>query len=730
MDKKYCVLQVVPSMVTGGVERGTVEMVGALINMGWEAIVASSGGPMAREVAKLGGKHITIPLDSKNPYIMWQNVEKLAQVIDAFDVNIVHARSRAPAWSAWHAAHRTGKHFITTFHNAYGHETKLKRLYNSVMAKGELVIAISSFVAEHIKKVYKVPEKKIRLIPRGVDTGRFDRGNVGQERMDSLRVMWGAQPGLPLIIMPGRLTRWKGQHVFIEAISKLKNKDAVNGFIVGSGDQDYRQELLTAIKNHNLTDTVKLVSECKDMPAAFGISDIMVSSSTRPEGFGRVIVEAQAMGSLVIATNHGGAAETVKDGETGFLIPVNDAQKMAEAIEAALALPADERSKMTKKALAAVWADYTTKLMTERTMAVYDEILAPERMRAALPTTGGAADTITPDVVDEEEAAALAKKKKKVLRSKDVEGILVIRFGALGDLIMCRQAFHEIREEHKGAEIALLVSKEYEEFAKTMPWFDKIIVAERGPFWEYKKWLDLMTQLYDFRPKRVYDLQGKFRQNVIYWLMGGAVIGPEWSGAATGCSHPRPWPPAPQMHFMDFLAAQLRSAGVPETRDNADLFWLDAPIMGLKLPKQYALIIPGCSPKLIHKRWPAAKYAEVAVKLKEQGIDVIAIGTKTEAETIAEIKKLAPDVIDMSGQTTLNELGALAQRAVYTIGNDTGPVHLAAAVGSPTVAILSSHTDPVWSAPHGPKTAWIKSNKIEEVTVDEVFLALKKLSAS
>lgn len=710
-DKKPTVLQVLPSLVTGGVERGTIEMVAALKNAGWEAIVASSGGPMAREVAKLGGKHITVPLDSKHPWVMWKNIEKIAQIVDTYDVDIIHARSRAPAWSAWRAAYHTEKHFVTTFHNAYGHETALKRLYNSVMAKGEMVIAISNFVAEHAKKTYKIPESRLRIIPRGVDMERFDRAMVGTERIDTLRVNWKIKPGLPVIMLPGRLTRWKGQLVFIEALAKLNNHD-INALIVGSGDEEYKRELVLAIQQHDLDDCVHLVSECHDMPAAFGLTDVMVSASTRPEGFGRVIVEAQAMGCFVIATEHGGAEESVKHGETGWLVPPNDATKLAEALESAIAMSTDEREKFGKRAVAAVRADFTTTLMTERTIAVYEEILKNERAALAA------------------RSAASAEGGKDKKNKSEIERILVIRFGALGDLIMCRQAFHEIREEHKDAEIVLLTSPAYESFAKSMPWFNSVITAERASAVKINVWLKLIQQLYKFSPNRVYDLQGKFRQNVIYFLLGGPLFGPEWSGSAPGSSHPRPWPPGKKMHFVDFLAAQLRKAGVPASPIPADTTWLDAAIVDQTLPPKYALLIPGCSPQLLHKRWPAHKYADLAKQLRDQGIESIAIGTKTEASTIAELCKLAPDVINFCGKTTLYEIAGLAQKATYVIGNDTGPVHLAAAVKAPTLAILSSHTNPVWSAPYGKNTGWVKSDKIEDVRVDEVLLALKKLGGS
>jgi ADP-heptose:LPS heptosyltransferase len=309
------------------------------------------------------------------------------------------------------------------------------------------------------------------------------------------------------------------------------------------------------------------------------------------------------------------------------------------------------------------------------------------------------------------------------------ERILVIRFGALGDIIMCRQAFHEIRQVHKDAEIILLTTPPFEALAKTMPWFDRVIAAERASALHIHKWVDLTLQLSHFAPHRVYDLQGKFRQTIMYMLLGGPLWGPEWSGAAPGCSHPRLWPPQSNMHFVDFLAAQLRHANVPAAPP-ADLSWLDAPLDTFTLPEKFALLIPGCSPQLLHKRWPAENYAELAKRLQQNGITSIAIGTKTEANTIAALRKQVPDVIDFCGQTNLYQLAALARRTTCTIGNDTGPMHLAAAVGSPTLAILSGHTNPVWSAPYGTKTAWVKADPIAKVNTDEVFLALTKLTAT
>jgi glycosyltransferase involved in cell wall biosynthesis len=318
--------------------------------------------------------HITLPLASKNPFVMWRNVARLAEVIEAHNVDIVHVRSRAPAWSAYFAARRTGRHFVTTFHNAYGAKSALKRLYNSAMAKGELVIAISNFVAAHAEQVYGLAKDKLRTIPRGVDIERFDRARIEAARIEKLRQDWKIPEGQPVILLPGRLTRWKGQIEFIEAIAQLQRRD-IACLIVGSGAEEYRQELSQLIEQRGLNGVVHLVNECRDMPAAFSLADIVVSASTRPEGFGRVIVEAQAMGCFVIATEHGGAAETVQSGRTGLLIPPANATRLAEAFAIALALTPAERRTIGDQAIAHVRANFTTKLMTDRTLEVYREVL-------------------------------------------------------------------------------------------------------------------------------------------------------------------------------------------------------------------------------------------------------------------------------------------------------------------------------------------------------------------
>lgn len=371
------VLQVLPAMgAAGGVERGTVEIAGAVVQAGGRALVASAGGPLVHDLARVGAEHVELPMDSKNPVTMWRNVDRLAQVIRAEKVDIVHARSRAPAWSARAAAKRTGAHFVTTFHGTYGAGNHLKRVYNSIMTRGERVIAISQFIAGHIRQLYGVPSNKIRVIHRGVDLERFDPAKVTAQRVVNLATDWMLPDGMPVIMLPGRLTRWKGQPVVIDALSRLNRRD-IRCLLVGGdqGREDYRAELESMIADRNLNEVVRLVDHCDDMPAAYMLTDVVISASTDPEAFGRVIAEAQALGRPVIATDHGGAKETVIPGETGWLVPPGDPDALAAAIEKVLSLDSAQRSTLAGKAIANVRDNFSKATMCAKTLDVYDEVL-------------------------------------------------------------------------------------------------------------------------------------------------------------------------------------------------------------------------------------------------------------------------------------------------------------------------------------------------------------------
>ncbi len=370
------ILQVLPRLETGGVERGTIDVAEAVVEAGGTALVASAGGPMVCELERVGGIHVELPVHSKNPFVMRANAGRLAALAREWGAHIIHARSRAPAWSAFAAARRAGCRFVTTFHGTYGAKSALKRWYNSVMVKGERVIAISEFAAVHAVRLYGIPKERVQVIHRGVDTDRFDPECVSPERMIRLAKDWRLPDGTPVIMLPGRLTRWKGQSVVIEAISRLERGD-VRCLLVGSdqGRTGYRQELEALITKQGLSGIVHVLDHCDDMPAAYMLSDVLVSASLDPEAFGRVIAEAQAMGRCVVATDHGAARETVIAGETGWLTPPGDAEALARTIERVLALGPKERERIAKLAKDNIRAHFSKRQMCDKTLSVYEELL-------------------------------------------------------------------------------------------------------------------------------------------------------------------------------------------------------------------------------------------------------------------------------------------------------------------------------------------------------------------
>jgi glycosyltransferase involved in cell wall biosynthesis len=375
-SRRPVVLQVLPSLWTGGVEQGTVDIAEAIVKAGGIALVASSGGPRVHDCKRVGAQHLTLPAHSKNPLVMHRNVARIEKIIRDYGVDIVHARSRAPAWSARAAAKRGGAHFITTFHGTYNASNSLKRTYNSIMTTGERVIAISDFIAGHLQAVYGVRGDRIRIVPRGIDLTRFDPRGVSAERQTVLATNWRLPDGMPVVMLPGRLTRWKGQEVIIKAMALLDRRE-LRCLLVGSdqGRTGYRAELERKIAENGLSSIIQIVDHCADMPAVYMLSDVVVSASIEPEAFGRVAAEAHAMGRPVVATNHGGARETVLNGVTGKLVHPGNAQELAAAIEEALALSPEARAEQAQTAMAHVRQNFTKESMCRKTLAVYNEVL-------------------------------------------------------------------------------------------------------------------------------------------------------------------------------------------------------------------------------------------------------------------------------------------------------------------------------------------------------------------
>jgi glycosyltransferase involved in cell wall biosynthesis len=367
------ILQVLPRLASGGVERGTIEIAEAIARAGYVSLVASAGGPMAEELPRVGAEHVTLPLAAKSPLAIWRNAALLAELARARNVALIHARSRAPAWSAWLAARRARCRFVTTYHGAYSEGAPFKRLYNSVMARGERVIAISGFIAELVEERHLPDSDIIRIIPRGADLRRFDPALVPPARAAALRAAWGVTAEAPLVLLPARLSRWKGQAVLVEAMARVPPPAVA--VLAGAGAQ--HDELAAMVAARGLAGRVVLAGEVADMPAAYAAADLVVHASTEPEAFGRTVVEAGAMARPVIASDLGAPRETVVRFETGWLVPPGDAAALADAIARALAAPPEARAAMGAAARGWIISRFTTEAMQAATLAVYAELLGP-----------------------------------------------------------------------------------------------------------------------------------------------------------------------------------------------------------------------------------------------------------------------------------------------------------------------------------------------------------------
>lgn len=373
------IMQVVPRLDMGGVERGTIEITEAITNAGGRALVATAGGGQASRVQRAGGELIPIDAASKNPWTIWRNAARLVRIIEEEGVDVVHARSRAPAWSAWFACQRSGTPFVTTYHGSYNEDLPFKRRYNAVMARGCPVIAVSNFIRDLIIERHGTPEDRIVVIPRGADIAVFSEEMVGNERAVKLMDRWGLMDDTrPVIMMPGRLTRWKGAESVIEAARHLKaERGAADFLVLIVGDDNsggaFANTLDAKITEMGVQDCVYRVDATTDIAAAYKLAAVVVSASIEPEAFGRVAVEAQAMGRPVIATDHGGARETVLHGESGWLYPPGDVAVLARTMNEALELDLSARAHMGMAARARVHSSFTVAAMQRATLNVYEQ---------------------------------------------------------------------------------------------------------------------------------------------------------------------------------------------------------------------------------------------------------------------------------------------------------------------------------------------------------------------
>ncbi len=381
------ILQIIPELHAGGAERTTVDIAAGLAEVGARALVATEGGRLIGELQAKGGVWLPFPAAAKNPLAMIGNIRKLSRLCAAEHVELIHARSRAPAWVALAAARAMKLPFVTTYHGSYAGASAVKVLYNSVMARGDVVIANSHYTADLISRMHPFARSKVRVVHRGTDFSTYQPALVEPERIGALRAAWGIEPEQRVVLLAGRLTSWKGQRVLIEAARLMKQRGASEDVVFvlagdAQGRNDYVRELDGLIAAGGLTGVVRRVGHCSDMPAAFLAASVATVTSTEPEAFGRVAVEAQAMGVPVVVSDLGAVPETVLappqclPGErTGWRVPPGDAAALAEALTEALALRPSANDAMAMRARRHVERSFSLPHMVSETLDVYAALL-------------------------------------------------------------------------------------------------------------------------------------------------------------------------------------------------------------------------------------------------------------------------------------------------------------------------------------------------------------------
>lgn len=381
------ILQIIPQLDTGGAELSAIEITEAIVRAGGRALVATEGGRLQARITECGGEIIPFPAATKNPLRMLANARALARLVASEGVDLLHARSRAPAWSALLAARNSRKPFVTTYHGAYAERGRLKRLYNSVMARADCVIANSEFTSDLVRRRYGTPDTRIRVIHRGVNLAAFDPERCPEAKVAALRQSWGVPDDRPIVLQAARLTGWKGQRVTIEAVAALKSSGRLGRVAVvlagdAQGRDGYADALRALVDRHGLEDVVRFPGHVSDMATAFRAAHVAVIASTEPEAFGRTATEAQAMGCPVIATDIGAPRETVLPSDTGrstpgtgWLVPPGDAGALADGLAKALALSPEARAEMGAAARRNVEQRFTLDRMRLATLEVYDQLL-------------------------------------------------------------------------------------------------------------------------------------------------------------------------------------------------------------------------------------------------------------------------------------------------------------------------------------------------------------------
>ena len=383
MTTKLNVLQVIPKLGYGGAETGCYDIAHFLSENDCGSFLATSGGELIKFIKKDKVRLIRLPVHSKNPILILFNTLVLVIYIFLFKINIIHARSRAPAWSCYFASLITRRSFVTTFHGTYNFKSNIKKFYNSIMLRAKLTIAGSNFIFSHINEnygEYLSKEKKLRVIFRGINVDYFNPKNISVLKQEKLKQEWDLSSNKFTILLPGRLTYWKGQEKFIESLNILIEDYNITNFqavILGSdqGRKVYSKKLINLVQRYRLNKKIKFIQHCKEMPLAYSLADVVVSASIEPEAFGRVSVEAQAMGKPIVASNIGGSKETIINKKTGFLYKHDDPRELAKILNTVIQLSVDDLKFMGNEARKNVTKRFDVETMCQSNLKEYKRLI-------------------------------------------------------------------------------------------------------------------------------------------------------------------------------------------------------------------------------------------------------------------------------------------------------------------------------------------------------------------
>jgi lipopolysaccharide heptosyltransferase II len=644
------ILQILPELNVGGVETGTLDLARQLVRLGHKAVVVSNGGDLVADLESCGAKHYKLGVHNKSIFSIFKMIPKLCEIIKGEEIDIVHARSRVPAWIGYFAARRTSRVFITTCHGYYKRHPA-----SAVMGWAKRVIAISNVVARNMIDNFGVAYDDIRLIPRSVNLEKFQFIRRSKNVSNEFNVG-----------IIGRITPLKGHIYFIKAMAKVARVvPGLKIWIVGdasSSKEGYKEQIRVLVRRLGLKHCTEFLGTQKDIPAILKNLDLLVLATTTQEAFGRVIIEAQACGVPVVATSVGGVVDIIEDGKNGILVPAADPDAIALAAikifgdrELADSLAENARKKVEKK--------YSTELMAEKTIAVYKEALNNFR-------------------------------------------VLIIKFSSVGDVILSTAAIRAIREKFaKGYKITFLVAQEAKEILLRCPYIDELLVCnfkgkDKGLF----GFLKLATSL----RKRNFDMVVDLQNNRKSHLLAHLTFSPQRYGynnkkfgfllnRRIKDSDPNVDPLTHQFRVLKLLGIELIDRRLQlwpslEDRKYIENFlssgWLSAnqKMIGINL---------SASLRWDTKAWPLQHIIKLCEYLGKRGIRVVITGTEKDLETadyvVESISNFRP--LNACGKTTINQLGCLIQRCSVYVSGDSAPLHIASAVNTPAIALFGP-TDP------------------------------------